>query len=109
MRLPPGFRRVPDKQHDAENWNRTDYPEHKAIVCILGNRIHVLFLVAPNLAQRLEPNDRNSKPNLAIAIRFFLHLLKLDCPTTEIAVWYFWVVPEAKMCRTRGVTICELL
>jgi len=46
---------------------------------MLGNRIHVLFLVAPNLAQRLEPNDRTSEPNLAIAIAvFFVYLFKLD-------------------------------
>ena len=79
MRLPQGLRRVPRYEHDAETYDRTDHSESKAIICMLGNRIHVLFLIAPNLAQRLEPNDRTSEPNLAIAIAvFFAYLFKLD-------------------------------
>ena len=54
MRLPQGFRRVPRHQHKAENSNRTDQSEHKAIVCMLGNRIHVCSSFAPNLVQRLD-------------------------------------------------------
>jgi hypothetical protein len=79
MGLPQSLRRVPHHQHDAETHNRTEHSERKAIVCMLGNRIHVLFLVAPNLTQRLEPNDRTSEPNLATAIAvFFVYLFKLD-------------------------------
>jgi hypothetical protein len=77
MRLPQGLRRVPHHQHDAETHNRTEHSERKAIVCMLGNRIHVLFLVAPNLTQRLEPNDRTSEPNLATAITvLFIYILR---------------------------------
>jgi hypothetical protein len=77
MRPPQSLRRVPHRQHDAETHDRTEQSEHKAIVCVWGNRIHVLFLVAPNLTQRFEPNDRTSEPNLAIAIAvFFVYLFK---------------------------------
>ena len=79
VRLPQGLRCVPHHQHDAETHDCTEHSEHQAIVCVLGNRIHVLFHVAPNLAQRLEPNDRTSEPNVAIAIAvFFVYLCRLD-------------------------------
>ena len=79
VRLPQGLGGVPHHQHDAETYDRTDHSESKAIICMLGNRIHVLFLVAPNLTQRFEPNDRTREPNLAIAIAvFFVYLFKLD-------------------------------
>jgi hypothetical protein len=54
MRLPHGLRREPHRHQDEETRDRTEHSEHKAIVCMLANRIHVLFLVAPNLAQRLD-------------------------------------------------------
>jgi hypothetical protein len=53
MRLPQNLRRVPRHQYEAENYNRTDYSEQKAIICMLGNRIHVCSSFAPHLAQRL--------------------------------------------------------
>jgi hypothetical protein len=46
---------------------------------MLGNRIHVLFLIAPNFGAMIRPNDRTSELNLAIAIAvFFVYLFKLD-------------------------------
>jgi hypothetical protein len=78
VRLPQGLRRVPRYEHDAETYDRTDHSESKAIICMLGNHIH-LFLVCTEFGATIRPSDRTSEPNLAIAIAvFFVYLFKLD-------------------------------
>jgi len=58
MRLPQSLRRVPRHKHDAETHDRSEQSEHKAIVCMLGNRIHVRSSLRQTQRSRLEPNAR---------------------------------------------------
>lgn len=68
--LPQSLCSKPDHQHDTEPCDRTDQSEHEAIVCMFGKRIHVLFLVAPNLAQRLDQTTNSELPTEQSLSRF---------------------------------------
>jgi hypothetical protein len=78
MRLPQGLCGNPSHQHDTQPCDRTDQSEHQAIVCMLGNRIHMLFHIAPNW--RNDSTKRPlSEPNPVVGIAvFFVYLFKLD-------------------------------
>lgn len=45
-RLPQGLCGNPSHQHDTQPCDRADQPEHQAVICVLGNRIHILIAFA---------------------------------------------------------------
>ena len=55
VRLPQGFCGNPSHQHDTQPCDRAEHSEHQAVICMLGNRIHMLF--AARICATIRPHD----------------------------------------------------